>query len=347
MANQSRQTVLHLLPSLVKSAQALARPPISNYHVGAVGVGSSGRIFFGFLAVSAAPCGHCRQFLQELRAAPDVNILITATEKEKENKTINNRNDKDMQFAPLSYFLPHRFGPDDLLEKDVPLLLEPHRNGLSFCSDIRNGEINGDGDDSKYAALEAANASHAPYSGCPSGVALVDVEGKIYKGSYMESAAYNPSLPPVQAALVAYVASCGGGGYERIVTAVLVEKADAVIKQEHTAKLLLQCISPKCEFKTDLWTGLASRIACRPPPAYIKCNMDAATDAGHRTTSCVAALYDEHNTFLKTFYGNHFALLNPCLAEALSVFEEHFHGLRLKVWKPFFSKIIVWKCSML
>ncbi|TYJ02390.1 hypothetical protein E1A91_A13G225600v1 [Gossypium mustelinum] len=282
MAKQSRQTVLHLLPSLVKSAQALARPPISNYHVGAVGVGSSGRIFFGvnlefpglplnhsvhaeqflitnlslnaepclkFLAVSAAPCGHCRQFLQELRSAADVNILITATEKENENKTINNRNDKDMQFAPLSHFLPHRFGPDDLLEKDVPLLLEPHRNGLSFCSDTRNGEINGDGDNSKYAALEAANASHAPYSGCPSGVALVDVEGKIYKGSYMESAAYNPSLPPVQAALVAYVASGGGGGYERIVTAVLVEKADAVIKQEHTAKLLLQCISPKCEFK--------------------------------------------------------------------------------------------------
>ncbi|KAG4136210.1 hypothetical protein ERO13_D08G266301v2 [Gossypium hirsutum] len=91
--------------------------------------------------------------------------------------------------------------------------------------------------------------SYAPYSGCPSGVALIDVEGKIYKGSYMESAAYNPSLPPVQAAIVAYVASGGGGGYERIVRAVLVEKSDAVIKQEHTARLLLQCISPKCEVK--------------------------------------------------------------------------------------------------
>ncbi|KAJ4830506.1 hypothetical protein Tsubulata_047412 [Turnera subulata] len=36
-----------LLPTLAKSAQTLARPPISNYHVGAVGLGSSGRIFFG------------------------------------------------------------------------------------------------------------------------------------------------------------------------------------------------------------------------------------------------------------------------------------------------------------
>ncbi|KAE8714109.1 Cytidine deaminase 1 [Hibiscus syriacus] len=247
MAKQSGQTVLQLLPSLVKSAQTLARPPISKYHVGAVGMGSSGRIFLGvnlefpglplnqsvhaeqflitnlsinaeprlkYLAVSAAPCGHCRQFLQELRGAPDVKILITS------------------------------FGPDDLLEKDVPLLLESHRNGLWFRSDLCNGKII-DGDDLKHAALEAANMSHAPYSGCPSGVALLDVEGKIYKGSYMESAAYNPSLPPAQAAIVAYVANCGGAGYERIVGAVLVEKEDAVIKQEHTSRLLLECISPK------------------------------------------------------------------------------------------------------
>ncbi|OMO91609.1 CMP/dCMP deaminase, zinc-binding protein [Corchorus olitorius] len=280
LAKQSGKTVLQFLPSLVKSAQSLARPPISNYHVGAVGLGSSGRIFFGvnlefpglplnhsvhaeqflitnfslnaeprikYLAVSAAPCGHCRQFLQELRGAPDIKILITS-EDEKENKTNHNCDDKDYEFTPLSHFLPHRFGPDDLLEKDVPLLLEPHRNGLSLCSDFCNGNINGD-DDLKYAALDAANASHAPYSKCPSGLALVDVDGKIYKGSYMESAAYNPSLPPAQAAIVSYVASSGGAGYERIVGAVLVEKADAVIKQEHTARLLLQCISPKCEFK--------------------------------------------------------------------------------------------------
>ncbi|MBA0612115.1 hypothetical protein Godav_012757, partial [Gossypium davidsonii] len=199
---------------------------ISKYHVGAVGIGSSGRIFFGanlefpglplnhsvhaeqflitnlslnaeprlkYIAVSAAPCGHCRQFFQELRGAPDVKMLITSSDDEKENKISNTCNDKDQEFTPLSHFLPH--------------------------------------------------------SGCPSGVALIDVEGKIYKGSYMESAAYNPSLPPVQAAIVAYVASGGGGGYERIVRAVLVEKSDAVIKQEHTARLLLQCISPKCEVK--------------------------------------------------------------------------------------------------
>ena len=64
----------------------------------------------------------------------------------------------------------------------------------------------------------------------------------------MESAAYNPSLGPVQAALVAYIAG-GGDGYEEIVGAVLVEKEEAQVKQEQTARLLLNLISPKCEFR--------------------------------------------------------------------------------------------------
>ena len=103
----------------------------------------------------------------------------------------------------------------------------------------------------KVAALEAANASHAPYSGSPSGVAIVDCGGKVYKGSYVESAAFNPSLGPVQAAVVAFVAG-GGGGYEEIVGAVLVEKEGAPVRQEDTARLLLRSISPMCHFKAFL-----------------------------------------------------------------------------------------------
>ena len=85
--------VEQFLASLVQPTADLARPPISKFHVGAVGLGYSGRVFRGvnlefeglplnytvhaeqflvanalqhgekrivFLAVSAAPCGHCR-----------------------------------------------------------------------------------------------------------------------------------------------------------------------------------------------------------------------------------------------------------------------------------------------
>ncbi|CAN1802076.1 Cytidine deaminase 1 [Linum perenne] len=128
-------TVADLFPSLVKSVQSLARPPMSNYHIGIVGLGSSCRIFFGvnieflglplnnsihaekFLVtdldlsaepsissfiVFAATYGHCRQFLQELRSSHSIRILITD-------------NQHGMEFEDLSTFLQHRFGPGDLL----------------------------------------------------------------------------------------------------------------------------------------------------------------------------------------------------------------------------------------
>ncbi|OIT02301.1 PREDICTED: cytidine deaminase 1-like [Nicotiana attenuata] len=292
-------SVRHLLPALVQPAQTLARPPISNYHVGAVGLGSDGRVFLGvnlefpglplhhsvhaeqFLltnlavhrcprlvafAVSAAPCGHCRQFLQELRNPSSLQIHITS----------QHQNNPDVvTFKPLSEILPNPFGPFDLLDDETPLLLERHNNGLSLFNDNHDGDLcNGFSDNDsrrvngvanlsngfckktetenttllKIAALEAANDSHAPYSGCPSGVALMDSEGKIYRGSYVESAAYNPSLGPVQAALVAYVAG-GGGGYERIVAAALVEKEGAKVRQEDTARLFLKMVSPKCDLR--------------------------------------------------------------------------------------------------
>ncbi|KAJ6355671.1 hypothetical protein OIU77_006117 [Salix suchowensis] len=168
MAKQSGLTVLQLLPTLVKSAQALARTPISNYQVGAVGLGSSGRIFLGgnvefpglplyhsihaeqflitnltlnaepslkYVAVSAAPCGHCRQFFQEIRHAPDIHLLITGDSNSNHNCKDDLANEE--QFEPMSCLLPHRFGPDDLLGEDVPLLLEPHHNNLSFLSDAK------------------------------------------------------------------------------------------------------------------------------------------------------------------------------------------------------------------
>ncbi|XP_043703708.1 cytidine deaminase 1-like isoform X2 [Telopea speciosissima] len=293
MTKESGLSVLQLVPCLVKSAQKLARPPISKYHVGAVGLGSGGRIFLGanvefpglplhhsihaeqflvtnaaihgetqlkYIALSTVPCGHCRQFLQEIRGASEIKILVSSIENVGGGHQNGEDEDETFSFRPLSTFLPHRFGPNDLLDRDVPLLLEPRHNALSFIdnnheNNIVIGDINCNGDVAdhekklKCAALEAANESHAPYSVSPSGVALMDVEGRIYKGSYMESAAYNPSLGPVQAALVGYVAAGGGGGYDRIVAGVLVEKEGAIVVQDGTARLLMLSVSPRCDFR--------------------------------------------------------------------------------------------------
>jgi cytidine deaminase len=98
-----------LLLALLPAAAALARPPISRYHVGATGLASSGAIYIGAnmelprcplnqsvhaeqflvanlaahgetrlltLAISAAPCGHCRQFYCELHRADAVRFVF-------------------------------------------------------------------------------------------------------------------------------------------------------------------------------------------------------------------------------------------------------------------------------
>lgn len=359
------------LATLVEPTRSLARTPISNFHVGAVGLGSSGRVFRGvnvefsglplnfsihaeqflvanaarngehrlqFLAVSAAPCGHCRQFLQELRGAGDIRILIA---------------DEKAETEPLSHFLPHRFGPQDLLEDDFPLLLETQSNKLYFSpldplplskpgalhSDSSNawpsptdevlagtlegkslndsiGAVNGltsadalkydqdlksadrinatlpnfvakhlmnspsmfsdkfpadapSGDESlspqqlgqlqqaaleaqellalRNAALEAANSSYSPYTNSPSGLAFRTTKGGVYWGPYFESAAYNPSLPPLQTAVVAFVAE-GGGSLEEISKVILVEREGTVVRQAGVVRLALEQISPKASF---------------------------------------------------------------------------------------------------
>lgn len=271
---QSRGLTLpQLLPTIVKSSQPLARVPISKFPVAAVAVGISGRIFIGvnvefpnlpfhhtihaeqflltnlshnnetqiqYLAVSAAPCGHCRQFLQEIRGAGDIPLLITSS-------------GSSSEFVSLSKFLSHPFGPHDLLPKHVPLLLESHHNNLCFL-EIEGSITNSIKPRLKDVALIAANESHAPYSDSPSGVALLDSRGNVYKGCYMESAAYNPSVGPVQAALVSFIAGAGDGAaeYGELVEAVLVEKENAVVKQEDTARLLLSSIAPHCRFNVFL-----------------------------------------------------------------------------------------------
>ncbi|KAG7541010.1 Cytidine deaminase-like [Arabidopsis thaliana x Arabidopsis arenosa] len=101
-------------------------------------------------------------------------------------------------------------------------------------------------------ALRAATMSYARFSKCPSGVALIDRRGTVYSGWFMESVAHNPSLGPVQAALVDFVINGDGQEFKEIVEAVLVEKRGAVLSQEDTARMILEKIAdPDCIFRVS------------------------------------------------------------------------------------------------
>ncbi|KAG7617800.1 Cytidine deaminase 2 [Arabidopsis thaliana] len=258
------------LPNLIRKAMCLARAPISKYKVGAVGRASSGRVYLGvnvdfpglplhhsihaeqFLVTNLAlnyekdlcklavaistdglefgtPCGNCLQFLMEMSNALDMKILSKPKH-------------EAGSFSSLRLLLPN------VLPKGSPFLLEKRYNCLTLSGSA--GEICSlDCSHLKRRALAAANNSFSTYTESPSGVALLDNDGNWYRGWYIESVASNPSLGPVQAALVDFVARSRGKMFNKIVQAVLVEKNNASVSQERTAKIILDTIAPNCDFK--------------------------------------------------------------------------------------------------
>ena len=238
-------TIEQRLVELIPEAKKLAVPPISNFYVGVVALGTSGNIYYGanyefpgealsftvhaeqaavvnamahgetglqMLAVSAAPCGYCRQFLNELTTASTLQIVLP-----------------NAPPVPLASLLPSAVGPTDLGVDAA--LMSPHSHGLTLDVD----------DDLADAALAAANASYAPYTHAYAGVALRTRDGAIFRGSLAENAAYNPSMSPLEAAIVNMVIS-GGKTYADIAEAVLVE-ALGPISQEGATRAVLGTIA--------------------------------------------------------------------------------------------------------
>jgi len=244
----SGMTIQQLMLALVAEAEKCARPPISNFLVGAVAQGSSGSLYFGanyefvgqalsftvhgeqaatvnaishgetgmtLLAVSAAPCGYCRQFLYELTTAKTLQILLPNTPP-----------------TLLTDLIPDAFGPGDL--GVTAGLMSPQSHGMTVTAAA--------GDAVVEAALAAANSSYAPYTSTYAGVALKTRDGAIYTGSLAENAAFNPSMSPLEAAVVSLVIS-GGKAYTDIVDAVLVEAAGAKASQAAATRAVLGAIT--------------------------------------------------------------------------------------------------------
>ena len=236
--------MLELLPQ----AQSYARPLLTNFRVGAVVRGASGAVYLGAnlefpgqslhqtvhaeqaalsnafmhdepgivaLAVSAPPCGHCRQFLYEFCEGRDIPIFMPG-----------------QQPITLASLLPQPFGPRDLKVTEGPLAR----------TNIVDRNV---ATDPAQAARYAAAKSYSPYTHSPSGVAIRSRRGGVYSGSYIENAAFNPSLPPLQVALVAM--TMANEDFGDIAEVVLSE--GGAISQLSGTKSLLAVIAPRAEFR--------------------------------------------------------------------------------------------------
>jgi cytidine deaminase len=183
----------------------------------------NGEVGLQSLAINAAPCGYCRQFLYELTTATQgFNILL---------KTCDDPDDDSYTMQPLSYYLPDAFGPKDLGVEGG--LMEPASHELTITGT----------DASAQAALASANASYSPYTKDYSGVVIKNVNGTMFGGRYAENAAYNPSMSPLASALAFMNMRLPVQAKLEITEVVLVE-ASSDISQKQVTEAVLSSFSP-------------------------------------------------------------------------------------------------------
>ncbi|MEI7703076.1 MAG: cytidine deaminase [Deltaproteobacteria bacterium] len=254
LSTSPRDTAL----ALVNLARVYARTPISHYNVGAVAIGSSGAMYFGCnleflgqplsnsvhgeqsavmnawvhgetgldsIAITAAPCGYCRQFLNELATAANLVVLL-----------------QDSQPVKLLDLLPKAFGPSDLGVKGA--LMSPSLQPLTLAPAA--------GDATIAAALAGASASYSPYTLSYAGVSIESADGVVAAGRYAENAAYSPSMSPMQAALAIY--NFTGRSFDDIRRAVLVQANVGTISQEDASRLVLRSINGRVSLESYLAT---------------------------------------------------------------------------------------------
>jgi cytidine deaminase len=231
-------------------ARNFAKPPISSFFVGAVGleretgnlvlggnmefpqthlgftVHGEGFVFtraasrgttISHLAIGEAhPCAHCRQYLSEFAATREL-VLID----------------------PLG----HRLSMAEL----YPWPFDPIYLGEA-------GYVSGTGDTGRSLAdndlpptiaaalLAAAQRAHAPYSKCPGAVVLSLRDGGLIAGFAIESVAFNPTMGPLQAALI----NLNANGYEPgdIASAALATRLNGDVDYSVSTAELLGKVAP-------------------------------------------------------------------------------------------------------
>lgn len=257
LAKSENASVDDLMLGLLPLAQTYSRAPISQFFVGAVARGASGSLYLGanieisgqclgfavhaeqsalsngymnseqsvtsLAVVGGAPCGHCRQFMEEISPAGEILILIP-----------------NQPAAKLASILPAAFGPAAL-------------GAMQGALPIRKASLalNGGASDAvNAAALDAACRSYAPYSKSPAGVAIRTTSGRIFQGCYIENVAFNPSLSPLQTAVVQLIAA--GQPYSAISAVTLVEMQGSKISQRAVTETVLAALAPQLKLEVAL-----------------------------------------------------------------------------------------------
>ncbi len=169
------------------------------------------------VAVSEPPCGHCRQFLNEFEKQGEL-VVITPV-----------RNNLKYRKILLSNLLPEAFGPIDLGNRVGLMANTPQTPRLRLKTPMDDATI--------IEALLAAEKSYAPYTMNFTGCAIQTGTGEIYRGRYVETAAYNPSLTPLQSAILCM--NMAMIEPDRIIRRVVMVEKPTIISQRRAVEILL------------------------------------------------------------------------------------------------------------
>ena len=224
--NQDRPAGLFLGANLEFTSGSLCQT-IHAEQAAAANAWHQGARHLTLLATSEPPCGFCRQFLQEFDSRDGIRLIIGP------------KGTRALERVRLKDLLPQAFGPADLGNQYNAATSQPKDLSL----DLETSPP----DSLTALALEAAQASYAPYSGNLAGCALETEQGRVFSGSYLESAAFNPSLSPLQAALIRLNLDqeMKKNGLKRV---VVVERP-TLVSQQGAVELMLKGVAPGVELE--------------------------------------------------------------------------------------------------
>jgi len=251
--------VEELMLLALPAARQVAKPPISGFFVGSVGLEQqTGNLILGgnmefpgaplgftihgegfvftraasrgtdilSIAISEAhPCAHCRQYLSEFAASRELLLI----------DPLGHR-------LTMAELYPWPFDPNYLGETgfvpgsiNMALELGPHDLPAGIAEPL----------------LLAGRRSHAPYSKCPGGVVLALNDGNTVSGFAVESVAFNPTMGPLQAAMIDLVAH----GYTSadIAQAALVTRIGGAVDYARSTTELLAAIAPSAPLSIVSW----------------------------------------------------------------------------------------------
>jgi cytidine deaminase len=233
-----------LMVKLLPLARLYARAPISHFQVGAVAkarLSNDSDEFALFMGANTEFKGQVLTQAIHAEQAAVVNawlqgaVQIDAIETHHSLTVIVQQPDGNGYATErLSDLLPQAFGPQDLTVKAG--LISSHGNlpQLNLKTSFDDPLV--------HRALSAAERTYAPYTHNFAGCAIQISDQKTDAGSYVESAAFNPSLSPLHTAIIRMNMDSLMNDVN-IKRVILVEKP-TTISQRGVSELLLDTLAP-------------------------------------------------------------------------------------------------------